>query len=395
MINNISNMIPLILAIALAGDPFPYEKEEAESSAAINTHELKAHVYRLAGPEFMGRKGDGGERAAEHIVAAFTKLKLRPAFSDSYFQPIPWLLSTPRADGKTIAGRNVGCFIPGSDPALADEWIILAAHYDHLGQKDGKTYWGADDNASGVAMLLEVAEAFALTEVKPNRSIYFISFDLEEVGLQGSNHFAAHPPRDLAKMRAFLVADLLGRSMADVMNEYLFVLGTETSPGLAKAVSEAPTVLGLTTGLLGADLVGTRSDYGAFRDRKIPFLFFTTGVHRDYHKPTDLPDRIEYEKLTRNSRYIEAMTRRLADVAEPPRWEPAPEGPGMDEVATVLVLFERALAKPDIVKLTQSQRQRFEESRDRLAEISRRKVMTRSERNWLINTGRWALATAF
>lgn len=388
-------MIPLLLSVALAADPFPFAKEEAELSAAIHAHELKAHVFRLAGPEFMGRKGDGGERAAEHIASAFTKLKLRPAFGESYFQPIPWLLSTPRADGKLVAGKNVGCFIPGSDPDLADEWIILAAHYDHLGQKDGKTYFGADDNASGVAMLLEVAEAFALSEAKPKRSVYFISFDLEEVGLQGSNHFAANPPRDLGKLKSFLVADLLGRSMADVMTEYLFVLGTETSPSLAKAVRECPPIPGLTSGFLGADLVGTRSDYGPFRDRKIPFLFFTTGIHRDYHKPTDLPERLDYDKLTRNSQYIDALTRQLADSADGPRWQPSPEGPGMGEVATVLELFDRCLAKPDIVKLTDSQRNRFEESRKRLAEIAARKVMTRDERNWLINTGRWALATVF
>jgi Peptidase family M28 len=388
-------MVSLLLSIALAADPFPFEKEEAELSAGIFEHELKAHVYRLAGPEFLGRKGDGGTRAAEHIAGMFAKLKLKPAFGESFFQPIPWLLTTPRADGSTIAGRNVGAYIPGSDPALADEWIILAAHYDHLGQRDGKTYFGADDNASGVAMLLEVAEAFALTEAKPKRSIYFLSFDLEEVGLGGSTHFAAHPPRDLAKMKAFLVADLLGRSMADVMDEYLFVLGTETSPGLATVVDAMPAIPGLTTGKLGADLVGTRSDYGPFRDRKIPFLFFTTGIHRDYHKPTDLPERINYAKLTRNSRYIEVLTRKLADVAEPPRWEPSPLGPGMDEVATVQMLFDRALAKPDVVKLTDTQRQRFVESRDRLAAIAERKTMTADERTWLINIGRWALATVF
>lgn len=388
-------MVPLLLSLSLVADPFAFASQEAELSASIHEHELKAHVYRLAGPEFMGRKGDGGFRAAEHLAGMFQKLQLKPAFGDTYFQAIPWRLTTPRKDGQSFAGRNVGAFIPGSDPQLADEWIILAAHYDHLGQRDGKTYFGADDNASGVAMLLEVAEAIALSECKPKRSVYFLSYDLEEVGLQGSVHFAANPPRDLSKLKSFLVADLLGRSMADVMDEYLFVLGSETSPGLASVVDRAEKIPGLSTGKLGADLVGTRSDYGPFRDRRIPFLFFTTGVHRDYHKPTDLPERINYPKLALNSRYIEAITRQLADSTEPPQWQPDPLGPGLEEVITVRTLFERALAKPNVVKLNETQRKRFEESRDRLSGILDRKVMTPDERTWLITTGRWALATVF
>src|SRR5262245_16957385 len=99
--------IALLLPLFLAADPFPYEKEEVELSASINEHELKAHVHRLAGPAFLGRSGDGGERAAEHIVALFEKLKLNPAFGDSYYQPIPWLLTTPNKTGKSNIGRNV------------------------------------------------------------------------------------------------------------------------------------------------------------------------------------------------------------------------------------------------------------------------------------------------
>src|SRR4051794_12101727 len=103
----------LLLAAALSADPFPYAEAEAELSAAIHDAELKAHVYRLASPEFLGRRGDGATRAAEHIAAAFEKLKLKPAFGESYFQPIPWLLTTPPPDGQTTRGRNVGAMLPG------------------------------------------------------------------------------------------------------------------------------------------------------------------------------------------------------------------------------------------------------------------------------------------
>src|SRR5581483_6821372 len=153
---------------ALVGaDPFPFAAAEAELSEAITEAELKAHVYRLASPEFLGRRGPGADRAAEHIAATFKRIGLAPAFGDSYSQPIPWLLASGPNKPPGFVGRNVGAMIAGSDPQLRDEWIVLSAHYDHLGQQGDKLYPGADDNASGVAMLIEVAEHFALQKRKP------------------------------------------------------------------------------------------------------------------------------------------------------------------------------------------------------------------------------------
>lgn len=386
-------MLLTLLLSCLAAADFAYVAEEAEISAEIRPAELKAHVYRLSGPEFLGRRGDGADRAAEHLAERFRKLPLKPAFGDSYFQPIPWLLTSPRADGKTVIGRNVGAYLPGSDPQLAGEWIILAAHYDHLGIRHGKLYPGADDNASGVAMLLEVAEAMALTKDKPKRSVYFISFDHEEDGLQGSTHFAAHPPREFSKLKAFLVADILGRSMADVMEEYVFALGSEHSPQL-RALLKSTTSDPIKVGRIGADVVGTRSDYGPFRDRKVPFLFFTTGTHRDYHQPTDLPDRLDYEKLARISRWIAELTVRIADAAESPRWagQAAPE---LAEVEVVKVLFDRALERSMVVPMTPAQRKQAAEARDRLGKIIAAKEVTAADRDWLIATARWAMLNLF
>src|SRR5205823_13312402 len=140
----------------------------------------------------------------------------------------------------------------------------LGPHSEHLGVKDGALYPGADDNASAVARLLEVAERFALQKVKPRRTIVFVAFDQEEAGLLGSRHFAAHPPRDLKKLKTFLTADMLGRSMANVMDEYVFALGGESSPRLRQLLAEVPPASGLRIGRLGADIIGTRSDYGPF-----------------------------------------------------------------------------------------------------------------------------------
>jgi hypothetical protein len=382
----------LLLAAALAADPFPYAAAEAELSEAITAAELKAHVYRLASPEFGGRRGPGAARAAQHIADTFKRIGLAPAFGDSYFQDIPWLLTNGTEGRPTFVGRNVGAVLPGSDPVLKDEWIVLSAHYDHLGQNGDTLFPGADDNASGVAMLIEVAEAFALQKHKPKRTIYFVSFDLEERGLQGSAHFAAHPPRPFGQLKAFLTSDLLGRSMANVMTEYVYVLGSEVSPQLRRAVTEVKPD-GLTVGRLGADLVGTRSDYGPFRDRKVPFLFFTTGTHPDYHKPTDLPDRVDYEKLARVSRWIHDLTERLADAAAPV-WDPQ-TAPDLDEARTVLALLTRALERPETLRLSDAQRAGVQSARDRLAAVVARGAVTAEERTWLVWTARKLLVTVF
>jgi hypothetical protein len=383
----------LLLASALAADPFPYAAAEAELSEAITAAELQAHVYRLASPEFRGRRGPGAARAAQHIADTFKRIGLAPAFGESYFQDIPWLLAN-KTDGRAnFVGRNVAAILPGSDPVLKDEWIVLSAHYDHLGQADDTLFPGADDNASGVAMLIEVAEAFVLQKHKTKRTIVFVSFDLEEQGLQGSAYFAAHPPRPFGQLKAFLTADLIGRSMANVMTEYVYVLGSEVSPQLRRAVTDAKPD-GLTVSRLGADLVGTRSDYGPFRDRKVPFLFFTTGVHPDYHKPTDLPDRVDYAKLARVSKWIHDLTERLADADVPPAWA-SETAPDLGEAQSVLVLLSRVLERPETVKLTAEQRAGVQSARDRLSVIVARGSMTAEERTWLLWTGRKLLTTVF
>src|SRR3954451_17492542 len=129
---------PFLLALALAADPFPYAAAEAELSEAITAAELhaaevsagtelQAHVYRLASPEFQGRRGPGAARAAQHIADTFKRTGLAPAFGESYFQDIPWLL-TNTAGRPAFVGRNVACVLPGSDPVLKDEWVVLSAH---------------------------------------------------------------------------------------------------------------------------------------------------------------------------------------------------------------------------------------------------------------------------
>jgi hypothetical protein len=366
---------------------------EAEQSAEIHVHELKAHVYRLASPEFLGRRGPGAARAAQHLAAAFKRTGLQPAFGSSYFQPIPSLVG--ETGSESFLGRNVGAVLFGSDPKLKDEWVLVSAHYDHLGQRRGQLYPGADDNASGVAMLLEVAEAFALSVEKPRRTLVFVAFDQEEAGLLGSTHFATKSPFPIRKLAAVLTADMLGRSMANVMDEYVFVLGSERSARLRTLVEQVAPPSGLKIGRLGADLIGTRSDYGPFRDRKVPFLFLSTGQHPDYHQPTDLPDRLDYPKLQRISLWVRDLTLRLANDEEIPAWAPEDLPPDLEEMRTIAVLVRRVLARPDLYPLPPSKRTLVEGVEKRLAKILTASRVTNDDRSWLMWNARLLLLTVF
>src|SRR5262249_30843035 len=152
-------------------------------------------------------------------------------------------------------------------------------------------------------------------------------------------------------------ADMLGRSMANVMDEYVFALGSERSPRLRQLLQDVKPMDGLKIGRLGADLVGTRSDYGPFRDRQVPFLFFSTGQHPDYHKPTDTPDKIDYVKLRRISLYISDLVARLANDDDAPTWDERGLPPDLEEVRTILMLVKRVLQRPDIYPLDKNQRE--------------------------------------
>ena len=226
---------------------------------------LRAHVSALASPAFGGRSGAGARKSAEYIAEAFRALRLEPLFADGYFQEIP--ASGP---GRP-RGRNVGARLIGSDPALRDQWIVVSAHYDHLGVQGGELYPGADDNASGVAMMLEVARAIVQGPERPRRSLMFLGFDQEEIGLYGSRYFVEHPPAPLDRLALFLTADMIGRALGGVCEPYVFVMGTEHSPGLRPWIERAARDRPITVGLLGTDLLMVnRSDYGPFRAGRSP-----------------------------------------------------------------------------------------------------------------------------
>jgi hypothetical protein len=281
---------------------------------------LKAHVETLASRAYGGRRGDTADKAAGYVEKAFRAAGLEPLFDGQYTQPIRG------QEPGSIIGRNVGARLLGSDPILKDEWVIISAHFDHLGQFGDIYFPGADDNASGTAMLLEVARIAGTGAFRPRRSLMLVGFDLEEAGLFGSRYFAEHPPVPIENVALFVTADMIGRSLGGVCTPYVFVLGTERIPAARDWVEKAAKPLSLKVGMVGTDILGVdRSDYGPFRSRKIPYLFFSTGENPTYHESNDVPETIDYKKLTEISRLILSVVQFATQTDKMPKWLAQPD----------------------------------------------------------------------
>jgi hypothetical protein len=218
----------------------------------------------------------------------------------------------PRGRKKT---KNVVGVLRGSDKVLAEEVVILGAHYDHIGRgyfgsrapaERGKIHPGADDNATGTAGLILLAKAFASLPYRPKRTIVFIAFSGEEMGLLGSQHYAAHPLYPLAKTAVMINMDMIGH----LRKKKVFALGAGTSPGFSDMVSK------LTRLVDGCDAVPVSaaggSDQMSFYAKKVPVLFFCTGGHPYYHTPRDTIDRINFQGEADVLKLIFLVTARLA-----------------------------------------------------------------------------------
>ena len=373
------------------------EKNVEESTRAsfipgFKPEDVRPHVEYLASDDLRGRRGMGGQAAARYIKNHFRKLELLPLFDGEYLQEIP---GPPREDGrKTIYGQNVGAWLPGSDPELRDEFVIVSAHYDHLGMREGKIFHGADDNASGTSMVLEVAERFASLKTKPARSMVFLSFDLEEHMLWGSRWFVSHAPWEMEQIKLFITADMIGRSLGNLPIATAFVMGSEHGSTLPGTLDKIGEPAGFNIARMGIDLIGTRSDYGPFRDQKVPFLFFSTGEHPDYHKPTDTAEKINYEQVAAVSSLVFRVTRNVAESETPPLWVEKIE-PQLEEVRAVHHISELLLEAGRNGELNTFQQFIVTQAEVQTRLILERGTVTPEERVGLIRTAQILLLSVF
>ncbi|MBI3131568.1 MAG: M20/M25/M40 family metallo-hydrolase [Acidobacteria bacterium] len=214
-----------------------------------------------------------------------------------------------------VQASNLLGIIPGSDPKLKEEVVIVSAHHDHLGAHDGKVWPGADDNGSGTAGILETARLLANS--KPRRTILFLSVSGEEVGLLGSQAFTENPPLDLKRVVANLNLDMIGRGKADELH----VTPARIPDAVTTLTADARRFAekqGLALGS-GAEQYWRRSDHFNFAKKGIPALFFFAGMHEDYHQPTDTPDKIDFAKMAKVVKLTRELALSVANAPERPQ----------------------------------------------------------------------------
>ena len=360
---------------------------------------ITRHIHFLASDQMRGRRGADAMKAAKYVADEFCKIGLSPLFSNadqqskkSFLQNIPGLADSQGV--ATTSGQNVAGLLVGCDDKLKDEYLIVAAHHDHIGVNRKGIYHGADDNASGVAMVLELARALAANRHQLKRSVIFVSFDMEEHLLFGSRWFTAHPPVPLKQMKLMIVADMLGRSLGDMPIDSFFLFGCEHAQGVTELVSEIPFAENTVPVLLSDDFVGTRSDYGPFRDRKIPFVFVSTGQSKDYHTIGDTVDKIDFEQVTAISQGLAILTLRLSRLKDAPIWIDNPKV-SLLEVEAILNIVTEIDKQAQKWNLNTVQRIFVSQTRLQAEKILKNKQMTEKEKAWLTRTTQLLLFTVF
>ncbi|MGH7463924.1 MAG: M28 family peptidase [Longimicrobiales bacterium] len=227
---------------------------------------------------------------------------------------------------------NVAAMLPGSDPELRSTYVVFSAHIDHVGicapGAADPICNGADDDASGTSAIMELAEAFAMLPTAPKRSIIFLGVSGEEKGLLGSAYFAEHPTVPIENIVANVNIDMIGRNNPDSV---VAIGKTYSTLGpLLEQVNAQHPELRMTTSddLWPEERFFFRSDHFNFARREVPAIFFFTGVHEDYHRPSDTVDKIDLDKITRVTRLIFHYGNAIANADEAPRWDPE----GLEEV---------------------------------------------------------------
>lgn len=264
----------------------------APTTVSVVSGPLLDDVRILSGDDMQGRDtgSAGGERARAYIVSRLEAMGVQPA-SFGRLQPFEAPGRT-REGVKRFNGVNIVGLIPGT--RVADRYIVVTAHYDHVGMNDGQIYHGADDNASGVATMLELARR--LKAQAPEHSVLIVALDGEERGLLGAREFVKAPPVPLSSVSLNLNFDMTARAETD---GHLWVTGGYQHPDLRRLL-EPVAAQGPVSFAFGKDTpqdTGENnwvesSDHAAFHAAGVPFLYMGVDYHPDYHRPSDTFERI-------------------------------------------------------------------------------------------------------
>ncbi len=297
----------------------------------ITASELSKHLYIVASDSMQGRDtgSEGQKKAGKYLISEYEKMNISfPIGASSFYQKVPSAFMKRSYSPTPNESENIWAFIEGTEKP--DEILVISAHYDHVGTKNGEIYNGADDDGSGTVALLEIAQAFQKAKKDgygPKRSILFLHVTAEEKGLHGSRYYAENPLFPLNNTIANINIDMIGRrdKLHNDTNNYVYVIGSDRlSTDLHKINEEANakyTKLDLDykyNDINDPERIYYRSDHYNFAKKGIPAIFFFNGVHDDYHLPGDTPDKIEYDALAKRAQLAFATAWELANRADRP-----------------------------------------------------------------------------
>ena len=291
----------------------------------ITASELKTHLYIVADDNMEGRQtGEPGQkRAGKYLIDQYTKMGVsHPPAATNFYQVVPASFMNARR-GKLKDSENIWAFVEGSEHP--DEIIVISAHYDHVGMENSEVFNGADDDGSGTVALLEMAEAFIKAKKDgngPKRSILFLHVTGEEHGLHGSRFYSENPLYPLANTVADINIDMIGRrdNLHPNTNNYVYVIGSDRLSTelhtITNEVNDKYIKMDLDFRFNARDEPNRyyfRSDHYNFAKNGVPSVFLFNGVHDDYHKITDTPDKIEYDALEKRTQLAFMIAWELAN----------------------------------------------------------------------------------
>jgi Zn-dependent M28 family amino/carboxypeptidase len=292
----------------------------------ITAADLKKHLTIVASDEMEGREtGSAGQKkAGEYLINQYKANKIPfPKGATDYYQRIPAAYLNAKKNENLADSENIWAYIEGSEKP--NEVIVVSAHYDHVGIKNGEVYNGADDDGSGTVALLEIAQAFEIAKKEghgPKRSILFLHVTGEEHGLHGSRFYSEHPLFPLANTITDINIDMIGRrdELHKDSNNYVYLIGSDyLSSDLYNICEDAnKKYVNLSIDYKFNDRTDPnrfyyRSDHYNFAKNGIPSVFLFNGVHADYHKASDEVDKIEFDALAKRAQFAFAIAWELAN----------------------------------------------------------------------------------
>ena len=293
---------------------------------SITAEELKTYLTVVASDEMQGREtGSYGQKeAGKYLIQQYKKNGIPfPKGATSYYQTVPAAFMNKDGDEHLPDSENIWAFIEGSEKP--NEIVVVSAHYDHVGIKNGKVYNGADDDGSGTVGLVEIAQAFQKAKNEghgPKRSILILHMTGEEHGLFGSSYYSEHPLFDLKNTVADVNIDMIGRrdDFHKDSNNYVYLIGSDYLSSdlynICEDMNNKYTHMAIDykyNDRKDPNRFYYRSDHYNFAKNGIPSVFIFNGTHADYHKDTDEVSKIEFDALARRTQLAFAIAWEIAN----------------------------------------------------------------------------------